>query len=110
MNTVLLWVSRALVWTLLGPWYVILLLLSFRLVYKLVMVLLILSPIRLFYRMKFVDIYYVHPRYRTTEEILADPTVKDTQLEKVLTSESVRNMGTSARLASEEALKVCIYI
>lgn len=59
-----------------------------------------------FNRMKLVDILYVHPRYRTTEEILADPTVKDTRLEEILTSESVRNMGISARLASEEAMKV----
>jgi len=56
--------------------------------------------------MKIVDMFYVHPYYRTTEELMADPTVKDTNLENVLTSESIKNMGKSARLASEEALKV----
>ena len=56
--------------------------------------------------MKLVDIFYIHPRYRTTEEVMADPTVKDTNLENVFESESLKNMGASARLASEEALKV----
>lgn len=76
MHQVLLWVSRLFVWTLLGPW------------------------------MKLVDMYYVHPYYRTKEEIMVDPTVKDTNLESVLTSNLLKEMGKSARLASEEALKV----
>jgi hypothetical protein len=76
MHQVLLWVSRLFVWTLLGPW------------------------------MKLVDMYYVHPYYRTKEEIMVDPTVKDTHLESVLTSNLLKEMGKSARLASEEALKV----
>lgn len=76
MHQVLLWVSRLFVWTLLGPW------------------------------MKLVDMYYVHPYYRTKEELLADPTVKDTHLESVLTSNLLKELGKSARLASEEALKV----
>ena len=56
--------------------------------------------------MKLVDIFHVHPRYRTKEELIVDPTVKDTKLENILTSDSIQTMGTSARLASEEALKV----
>ena len=76
MHQVLLWVSRLFMWTVLGPW------------------------------MKLVDMYYVHPYYRTKEELLMDPTVKDTHLESVLTSNLLREMGKSARLASEEALKV----
>lgn len=76
MHMVMLWACRVFVWTLLGPW------------------------------MKLVDVFYIHPYYRTKEELLADPTVKDTHLESVLTSNSLKEMGKSARLASEEALKV----
>jgi hypothetical protein len=57
--------------------------------------------------MKLVDIMYIHQYYRTTEELMSDPTVKDTNLESVLTSKMVQTMGSKARLASEEALKVC---
>ena len=57
--------------------------------------------------MKLVDIMYIHQYYRTTEELMSDPTVKDTNLESVLTSKMVQTMGSNARLASEEALKVC---
>jgi hypothetical protein len=57
--------------------------------------------------MKLVDIMYIHQYYRTTEELMSDPTVKDTNLESVLTSKMVQTMVSNARLASEEALKVC---
>jgi hypothetical protein len=60
--------------------------------------------------MKLVDIMYIHHYYRTTEELMSDPTVKDTNLESVLTSKMVQTMGSKARLASEEALKVCTWI
>jgi hypothetical protein len=60
--------------------------------------------------MKLVDIMYIHQYYRTTEELMSDPTVKDTNLESVLTSKMVQTMGSKARLASEEALKVCTWI
>ena len=59
--------------------------------------------------MKLVDIMYIHPYYRPTEELMADPTVKDTNLACFLDSKFVQNMGSNARLASEEALKVCLY-
>jgi len=76
MNSALVWLLRVLVWAFLGPW------------------------------IKLVDIYCIHPHYRTKEELLQDPTFHGTNLDQVLTSESLQKMGASARLASEEALKL----
>lgn len=106
MNIVVQWYCRVIAWTFLGPWYVVMFLLVSTVRHRMYHN----HSLSLYYsrqhRMKLVDILYIHPHYRTTEEILADPVVKDTPLANILTSESVRKMGTSARLASEEALKV----
>lgn len=76
VNYVLFWVLRVLVWACFGPW------------------------------MKLVDILYVHPHYRTKEELLVDPLLHGTNIDRVLTSESLQKMGASARLTGEEALKL----
>jgi hypothetical protein len=77
MHMVFLWFCRIVVWTLLGPW------------------------------IKLVDIFYIHKNYRTKNELMEDPVFHGTNLESLwLTSDSVRKMGVSARVASEEALKL----
>ena len=56
--------------------------------------------------MKLIDILYVHPHYRTKEELLRDPVLHGTSIDRILTSESLQKMGASARLTGEEALKL----
>jgi hypothetical protein len=76
MQYVVLWVARLFVWTLLGP------------------------------LMKVVDILYVHPVYRTREELEANPTFDSTNLETILSSETLQKMVRRGRLAGEEAIKL----
>jgi hypothetical protein len=57
--------------------------------------------------MKLVDIYWAHKYYRTREELEADPTYQHVpNLGWILKSESLKKAGLSARIASEDALKV----
>lgn len=76
MQYVVHWAARAFVWIFLGP------------------------------LMKLVDIRYVHPSYRTREELEADPEFHGTNLESVLTSEALQKMIRRGRLAGEEAMKL----
>jgi hypothetical protein len=76
LDYALLWALRVGVWACLGPW------------------------------VKLVDMFYIHPYYRTKEELLIDPTCRVTCLDQILTSKPFQRMGASARLAQEEAVKL----
>lgn len=76
MHYVILWLARILVWIFLGP------------------------------LMKLVDLLYIRPRYRNRDELEANPECHETNLESILTSDSIKVMIDNGRLASEEALKL----
>mmetsp|Transcript_435 Transcript_435/g.674 ORF Transcript_435/g.674 Transcript_435/m.674 type:complete len:828 (-) Transcript_435:139-2622(-) len=76
MQYVLLWTARVVVWVLLGPW------------------------------MKVIDIMYIHPIYRTRDELKVDPEFHGTNLESILASDSIQKMVRNDRLAGEDAIKL----
>lgn len=76
MQYALLWSARIFVWIFLGP------------------------------LMKVFDVLCIRPRYRNRDELEADPEFHKTNLESILTSDSLKAMIRSGRLAGEEALKL----
>lgn len=56
--------------------------------------------------MKIVDIWFVHPHYRTTEELKQDPVFRGTNLESLFDSSKFQEMAKSVRVAAEDARKL----